>query len=85
MIVPTLFFYSLNLSQELAVTELERIAEYKFLKLNNIDLSDANILQRIDPQTGMLDAAFVGNRSTVTAAIDYAHKSISSDRFPLSA
>ena len=73
---------AVRLSQELSFIEIDSLQEYKFIKLENIDINTC-ILQRINSQTGDINAVFIPhNIQSIGLAIEYANQNYSEEDFP---
>ena len=75
---------ALRLSQELPFEQVDVMGEYTLLKLENVGRIRTHILKRIDSKMGEIKAEFIPwNKRSLVKAVEYAHKYISAEDFPL--
>ena len=74
-----------RLCQDLPMTTLGTLQDYTLLNFGTaIGLKDTQVLKRVDPETGTLNAVFVPwSIRSVRQAIEHANQNISADDFPL--
>ncbi|MEM8641995.1 MAG: DUF6745 domain-containing protein [Cyanobacteria bacterium P01_G01_bin.54] len=75
---------AVRLCQELPMTEIGSLQEYTLLKLDNVDVKIQYILQRFEPESNNVYAAFVHLRNApIEEAMQYINTEIPSETFPI--
>lgn len=72
---------AVRLCQELPTVELGSQSEYSLVKIENVGIETIYILKRIDPETGNIRAVIVPQSTSVSSAIEYTQRNVSSEVF----